>query len=339
MFASLGLLAGCSSSSGGESAGTETSTFESTYLEPELSILAPLSGVEVDQAITNPALSVKIPNVDYPGGARNAARPQWGINQADIVYEELVEGGLTRYVAQFQSNIPDIVGPVRSIRPMDPAIISPVGGIVAYSGGQKKFRNMMKDTGIPNITEGNSNYERSSERNAPNNLILHAKDLVADYSDVEAPDQQFSYAADVEHSTPVLEGKSVSDVVTNFSTSSTRSWKYNEEKQVWARLQYGEKDVDHDGKRITATNLVVLKVDIDRTKYASMHSSPPYTVFKGTGEAWFSVGGKYVKGTWSKTRASERVVFTDEQGFPVQLAPGNTWIELVPNDTGEFSYK
>ena len=65
------------------------------------------------------------------------ARPQVGLNRTDLVFEELVEGGLTRYVAVWHSDVPDAVGPVRSIRPMDPDIVAPLGGIIAYSGGQQ----------------------------------------------------------------------------------------------------------------------------------------------------------------------------------------------------------
>ncbi|MDP3209308.1 MAG: DUF3048 domain-containing protein, partial [Rhodoglobus sp.] len=115
-----------------------TPAYTSTYVAPEPTALAPLTGQVVAQgALTNPSIAAKIDN-------HEDARPQIGLNRADIVFEELVEGGITRYVAVWQSDIPDELGPIRSIRPMDPDIISPFGGIVAYAGGQERFVDMMR---------------------------------------------------------------------------------------------------------------------------------------------------------------------------------------------------
>lgn len=76
-----------------------------------------------------------------------------GLQHTDIVFEELVEGGLTRYVAVWHSNVPAEIGPIRSIRPMDPDIISPLGGIVAYSGGQYRFVQLMRATPVHNAID------------------------------------------------------------------------------------------------------------------------------------------------------------------------------------------
>ena len=79
-----------------------------------------------------PALAVKIENsVD--------ARPQSGLNAADVVWEEVVEGGITRFVAVYHSTLPPEIGPIRSVRPMDAAIAGPLHGLFAFSGGQGPF--------------------------------------------------------------------------------------------------------------------------------------------------------------------------------------------------------
>ena len=79
-----------------------------------------------------PALTVKIEN--EPG-----ARPQSGLQAADLVYEEFIEGGDTRFVAVFQSTDADPVGSIRSVRPSDPLLVRPLGGLFSYSGGTAKF--------------------------------------------------------------------------------------------------------------------------------------------------------------------------------------------------------
>jgi hypothetical protein len=143
----------------------------STYKTPAPTELAPLRGTVVPAgSLTHPSLSVKIDN-------HEAARPQIGLERADIVFEELVEGGLTRYVGIWQSDIPDLLGPVRSIRPMDPDIISPFGGIVAYSGGQQMFVDMMKATPVVNAVfdyDRTGLFYRIGTRPAPHNVIVRA---------------------------------------------------------------------------------------------------------------------------------------------------------------------
>src|SRR5579872_1637503 len=92
--------------------------------------VAPLTGLldPAGQALTRPALTIKVENTPE-------ALPQWGIDRADVVYEEIVNGGITRLAAIFNSQAPPKVGPVRSVRPTDTQVVWPLGGIFAYSGG------------------------------------------------------------------------------------------------------------------------------------------------------------------------------------------------------------
>ena len=91
---------------------------------------APLTGLPdpSGDSLKRPAASLKVENTPD-------ARPQGGLDQADVVYEEVVEGGITRLVAIFNSHVPDVIGPVRSVRAMDPDIVWPLGGLFAFSGG------------------------------------------------------------------------------------------------------------------------------------------------------------------------------------------------------------
>src|SRR5438309_9656590 len=101
----------------------------------------PLSGVASGPVTARPAVAVKIENsID--------ARPQTGLNSADMVWEEVVEGGITRYVAVFQSTLPPTIGPVRSIRPMDPAIAGPLHGLMVFAGGIPDFVNAAGAAGL-----------------------------------------------------------------------------------------------------------------------------------------------------------------------------------------------
>ncbi len=137
-LALTGLLAACATPT--EPMPSPSPGYTSTYETPPPIAVAPLTGELVEPgSLTAPSLAAKVDN--HPN-----ARPQQGLEHTDLVFEELVEGGLTRYVAVWHSDVPAEIGPIRSIRPMDPDIVSPLGGIIAYSGGQYRFVNLTAGT-------------------------------------------------------------------------------------------------------------------------------------------------------------------------------------------------
>ena len=138
-----------------------TSTAPTTTTPKTLGLVAPLTGLpDVSAAIAQrPALIVKIDN-------DAAAPPQSGLDQADVVYEEVVEGGITRYMAIFQSQDASPVGPVRSVRGTDSDIVRPIGGLFAYSGGTPQYVNLIDASGVKDVgaNDDGSAYYRSSLR-------------------------------------------------------------------------------------------------------------------------------------------------------------------------------
>ena len=288
---------------------------------PEPVFLAPLTGVEIAEgSAANPSIAAKIDN--HP-----AARPQVSIETADIVFEELVEGGLTRYLAVWQSAVPVELGPVRSVRPMDPDIVSPFGGIMAYSGGQPQFVAQMQAAPVYNAIHGQadtaSTFFRTPTKSAPHNVLVKAQEVVAQHTDLPAPAQQFGYAsATVPASTSV--GTPSSTINLAFSQVSSRTWTWDAARNMYVRWQDGVSDVDTAGTPYGATNVVVLRVPVVVT------AEIPKTELIGTGEAWVSSGAKTVHATWSKAAAADRIVLVDDAGSAILLSPGNSWVELVP---------
>jgi hypothetical protein len=301
----------------------------SAYTPPAATEMAPLRGTSVlAGSLPHPSLAVKIDN-------HEAARPQYGLERTDLVYEELVEGGLTRYVALWHSDIPDVVGPVRSIRPMDPDIIAPLGGIVAYSGGQQKFMDLMTATSVVNAafdSDETGLFSRTAEREAPHNVVLQAKALVALNDEVPAPAQQFAYAATVPESSAAVDGTPVTTIGSRFSESNRPDWAWDAAALSYLRTQEGAPDLDAGGVQLRATNVLVLRVAIDDT-----YLNVPKTTMIGSGEAWASAGGKTLHALWSKADRDSPIRLTDDNGVTVRLAAGNTWIELVPADRGSVT--
>ncbi|WP_396643386.1 DUF3048 domain-containing protein [Microbacterium sp.] len=286
----------------------------------------PLRGTQVPaETITGPALAAKIDN-------HVAARPQVGLDRTDIVFEELVEGGLTRYVALWFSDVPAEIGPVRSIRPMDPDIVSPFGGLIAYSGGQQRFVDMMLNAPVHNAIHGGADDRfmyRTPSKAAPHNVLVKAQELRAAYADVPPPAQQFAYSQRPQTASAAAYGSAANGFDLFFSAKEGRSWRWDAGSGRYLRSQNGAPDLDSGGGQLAATNVVALSVSIDWA-----YGDIPKTVMVGSGPAWVATGGKVIQVTWTKASADAPIQLTNQYGTPVYLAPGNTWVELVPDARG-----
>ena len=323
LAAIAGLTAGCTSATP-VATSSPTPDYTSSYETPAPVAYAPLTGVAVDDpaSLAHPSLAAKIDN--HPD-----ARPQVGLEATDIVFEELVEGGLTRYVAVWHSNVPAEIGPIRSIRPMDPDIISPFGGIVAYSGGQQRFVALMQQTDVYNAIHGQSDTAdvmyRTKTKAAPHNVLVKAPQLIAMHSELAPPPQQYSYADDLGGATATREGQRVAGVDLVLCGSAHPSWRWDAASGRWLRLQDGAVDTDSNGAQLSAANVVVVRVPI------SNDGGVPKTELIGSGEAWVLSGGGMVHATWSKGDRTAPIRLVDDTGAVIRLAPGNSWFELVPN--------
>ncbi|GAA1785956.1 DUF3048 domain-containing protein [Agromyces lapidis] len=297
--------------------------------QPLAVAFSPLRGTSTDPAApAHPSLAAKIDN-------HEDARPQIALNRTDLVFEELVEGGLTRYLAVWHSDLPDDIGPVRSIRPMDPDIASPLGGVIAYSGGQDQFVAMMMATPLVNVVfdlDETGLFSRADERPGPHDVILDAAETMARNAKLAPPPVLFDYGTADPLADPALAAAPTSRIALVFSEGRSPSWDWDAGSSSWLRSQEGVADLEAGGARVRATNVVTLEVGID-WRYGEV----PKTVLIGSGEAWVSVGGRTAHGTWAKDAAASPIELTADDASPLRLAPGNTWIELLP-ERGRASF-
>ncbi|MFT4030430.1 MAG: DUF3048 domain-containing protein [Protaetiibacter sp.] len=321
VLATLG-LAGCTAEAP-MPAPTPSPSYTSDYVTPTPVVIAPLTGLPVDDpaSLAHPSLAAKIDN-------HWDARPQIGLEATDLVFEELVEGGLTRYVAVWHSNIPAEIGPIRSIRPMDPDIISPFGGIVAYSGGQQRFVQLMLATNVYNAIHGQSDTAdvmyRTTSKEAPHNVVVKAQELIAMHAELAAPVQQYAYADEPAGATAAREGTAIAGVDLVLGGSAHPGWRWDAASSRWLRFQDGEADLDSTGGQLGAVNVVVMRVPV------SDDGGVPKTELIGGGEAWVLSGGAIVHASWSKSDRTTPIRLVDDTGAVIRLAPGNSWFELVP---------
>jgi len=292
----------------------------------------PLTGLESGEVAARPALAVKIENsVD--------ARPQTGLNSADIVWEQVVEGGITRFVAVYHSTVPAEVGPVRSLRPMDAAIAGPLDGLMAFAGGLRPFVDAATAEGLQVLGDEGSGFYRVKTRYAPHNLYADPAKLLAraDAAHQTAPAAQFTVAAPDQQSTAVVAGAPAAALTLKLSGVSHPRWTWDPAGQ-WLRAEGNTPAVEADGTPLRAANVVVLRVAVFNTQFRDPAGNPvPETQMVGTGEALVATGGRTLTATWTKNAAGEPVALTGADGQPVLLAPGNTWVELVPTRTGSVT--
>jgi hypothetical protein len=287
---------------------------------------APLTGKPdlAGLAHSRPALIVKVENTPD-------ALPQWGIDRADVVYEEIVNGGITRLAAVFNSQAPPRVGPVRSVRPTDESIAWPIGGIFAYSGGAPYAVAAIAKAPVKLVDEssaGGAMY-RDPTRYAPHNLYASAGALFAMASRLGAkpipPQPLFTYATSPW--TATTKGTAAAPRFTvQFPSIYPVTWTWDATTQGWDRTLFGQPIVTGTHVRVSPKNVVVMWV----TYVNGVGTFASYANLTGSGPAWVYEDGRVVKGTWSRGGdLSVPISYHDAHGRPIALQPGQTWVELL----------
>lgn len=286
-----------------------------TTTEPPPPPVAPLTGVPdgAELALTRPALSVKIENAPE-------SRPQAGLELADVVYEEVVEGGITRFVVIFNSQVPDVVGPIRSVRDMDPNIVWPLGGVFAYSGGAPGPNAHIADAPVTRVDEsatGTAMY-REGGRAAPHNLFGYGQALFDRGGAPVPPPPLFGYLEDGETwASPVP----VQSFRVGFSAGYDPTWTWDPAIGRWLRAYGPTPFMTASGAQVAATNVVVQFIH-----YRAYSDG----VTVGEGDVWVFAGGVLTRGRWVRPGPEQPAAFVDAAGDPIKLAPGSTWVELLP---------
>jgi hypothetical protein len=287
-----------------------------------LSGLAPRSG----KVPVRPALAVKVENLP-------AARPQTGLSWADIVYEEPVEANITRFIVVYQCQDASRIEPVRSARLTDPDIVDQFGRpLFAYAGGVPEVVRKVRAAGLIDLgyttRAASSAYHRDSSRSAPHNLYTSTKELYASVRSLAGPPQPvFTYAL----RPPAGSVRGIS-VHLPFSMYSDVHWRYSRAKRVYYRWHGTVPHTLSDGSQVSAKNVVVQLVQIRMTDIIDPNGvRSPEVVATGSGTAYVFRNGRMIRGTWSRPSLSGVTKFLDVRGNEIPLAPGNTWVELLPN--------
>lgn len=327
----LGLAAACDDD---DDAATTTTTSATTTSTAPANVY-PLTGLPADPGRRDrAALVVKIDNAPL-------GRPQAGINEADVVLNEGVEGGITRLAAVFHSTDAEAVGPVRSARSTDIVFATQLGKpLFAYSGANAIFAAQLGDSPLVDVGVGQApgDYRREPGRPALYNLFSSTAAL---YDGAPAgatpPAPLFTYRAPGQPA-PAGEPAPVVEMFWRGRVRTEVVYQWDASLGGFARTQHvepteggGTPHVDASGRRVAPMNVVLQVVPYRDTglKDAS-GAAVPEAELVGEGEVVVLTDGKLVRGRWRRPDAGSRTRYVDEAGEPIRLAPGRTWIELVP---------
>jgi hypothetical protein len=307
---------------------TRGTSAPTTTSPPVEAPVLPLTGEPVgDPAVAaRPALVVKIDNVD------TLSRPQAGINQADIVWEEKIEGQISRFAAIFHSTDADSVGPVRSGRSTDVAIVSSLNRpLYAFSGANAVFIVQLRAAPLVDIGYDVQprSYDRRRDRKAPDNVFTSTQRLwaLAPEGAGPPPPQLVHRDEDV-----AVDGRPVAGVDYSFGARmSAVTYRWDPVRAGWARTQAGTPHVDEAGVQVAPPNVIIQQVEYVDTGLVDTSGAPvPEARLVGEGEAWVLTDGLLVEGRWSKPDDATPTRYTTAAGEPIGLTPGPTWIALVP---------
>ncbi len=298
-----------------------------------------LSGLKPrEESLTGrPAIAIKIEN-------SSAAYPLSGLQNAEVVYEELVEGGITRFLALYHCTDTTKAGPVRSARVVDPAIMSPSTRLLAAAGGNAIVRKVLRkaDTILIDEPRAGSAMRRVPRDGVATEHTLYGatealRRLGAKRFDSPPPTNLFKFG-DLESG-----GKKAKTITIKFSDVTTVVYKWSKGK--WQRFDNG-RALPLESGNVEVDNVIIEEHEVDYAKGLvdiALNRSVEITDVTGTGRAVLFRDGRAFEGRWKRESKTGRVKFETKKGDSLVLRPGTTWIELVPSKKGKvkgsFSFK
>jgi hypothetical protein len=293
------------------------STLDSTW---------PMTGLPVEgdesAAQSHPVMVTKIDNTD-------SSAPQIGLGSADMVVEELVEGGLTRLAVFFYSGLPEKVGPVRSMRASDIGIVSPVDASIVTSGAAGGTIARIKDADIPFYQEGAKGIYRDTGRSAPYNVFANLDQIASGVDqDERRPDDYLPWG----DASDLPKGQKATTIDASFGGHSTE-WQFKNGTYDNLNTHAAE------GDEFPADTVLVLRVQVGDAGYLDPAGNPvPETKLMGKGDAMLFHDGRLVRGRWSKTGLDGQLTLSTKAG-KLNVPAGHTWIELIPAANGNVTFK
>ncbi len=333
------LLAACGSSNPPATTVAAPSTTTTTARPVAL---CPLTGTPAPGGVVpqRPAIAMKVDNYSF-GPPPAEARPQSGLDYADIVFEEQVEGSITRYAAVFQCrNAPSLVGPIRSARWTDVQMLSELGHpLFVHVGGILPVLAVVNASSLVNVDLGTHPGLETNPpgRYAPYDTYTTTQAIWSAISaPATAPTPIFTF------SKVAPPGEAVSQVHLDWSVTSNIYWRWDATTGTWLRF-YNDgslsapdivPDILADGVQNQAQNVIVQDVSITYGPWVENSQGgleAESHILDNSGRAYILRNGRMITGTWTAGPAGTPTIFLDAAGHRINLAPGRTWVEIYPS--------
>lgn len=291
--------------------------------EPEAEpIIAPLTG----EAVQDPAVpgrsvvALKVDNAPQ-------ARPQVGLEDADILFTELVEGGTTRFIGLYHSAMAEGAGPVRSGRDVDAQVLPPFSPVFGISGAAPGTYEALRGAGLLVYEEGQAGaFTRDPNRVSPHDLMASTSALANASGDLPPAAEPWPFDP-----APPAGGEPATGVELIYSAFYAAAWNWDASVDTWRRSQEGGPHVDADEEQLTADTIVVARVTTSNGPGVDVGGNPvPEVNAVGEGEATILRDGRSYPARWRKPDATSQFEWLTPEGQVLPLRPGRTWVELVP---------
>jgi hypothetical protein len=320
VIASL-VLAGCGGKKD-EKKAEDRPTSQPTEGGTQLAAVWPLTGLPApEQSPDHPVMVVKIDN-------SSASDPQVGLGKADMVVEELVEGGITRLAAMFYSELPSKAGPVRSARASDIGVVTPTHAVLVASGMAPPTVARLNAAKVRYYTMGAPGVVR--DLNDPQHDSLHS--VFVDLPKLakslkKQPIVPANYLPWGQES-DFAGGQPASGMGVQFSRSTTTSFRFDPQAKKYVNTNSHAPQ----GDQFKPDSVLVLRVREGDAGYRDPAGNPvPETLFFGKGQLMLFHNGQVTRGTWSKDKRDSPVELTTAAG-PMKVPAGHVWIELLPSN-------
>lgn len=295
---------------------------------------SPLTGEKVADlaATTMPVTAIMIENSPD-------ARPQSGLKQAGVVFEAIAEAGITRYLTLHQQDKPQIIGPVRSVRPYFIDWLTPFDASVAHVGGSLAALNEVRDGQYRDIDEffNGAYYWRSTDRYAPHNVYTSFAKLDALNAKKGYTESHFTgFTRTDEKPSPKPDATNITINFNNYASLYNTSYTYDAANNRYNRFLAGQPHMDREDGQITPKVVIAMKVN-EKTVLEDGYRESIGTI--GSGSAVIFQNGTAQEVTWHKPSQAAQITFTDANGKDVPLVRGQTWIAAVPNGRGSVSWQ
>lgn len=297
---------------------------------------APLTGLAVPAGVdlSHPAVAIKVSDV-------RQAHPQAGVHRADIVFVEPIGPSYTRLAAVFHSDLPETVGPVRSVRPMDAALLGPLRAVFGNSMGAPWVMDYvdsvadLDDLGTTRVS-GSAAYVLDPQRPAPDHVFANPQVLLSLSQFTASPEPYFGYALGIARPSAEAAGGAGQVVEIPYGPAWTVTWTFDEASGGYLRSQPWGAHTTTDDVQVGAVNVLVLDVPSAMGKIGDGRGAPVpiLELVDGSGTLTALTGGHSVTGTWSKAGVNDPFVLRTSDGDELVLAPGNTWVELPAPSAG-----